>query len=253
MSLSIRAITTCHAQGWQQYGRRMATSWAARWPVPLTVWREGFEPDTGLAGVDWCDLNGITWLQEFKAKHRARPVPNYRMDAVRFAHKVAAVIESSLVEAERGTEWLIWVDADTYTHSPVPAAFVQKLLPIQGEYIAWLDRHKNYPECGFYVLALQHPRRRELMERWRDWYTGGALFKLPEWHDSYVLQQLVERSGVEIKSLSGARAWRTSHPFINGPLGAYMDHMKGPRKDAGKSKRTDLKVRRTEAYWRTLK
>ena len=39
------------------------------------------------------------------------------------------------------------------------------------------------------------------------------------------------------------------HPLINSEWGAYLDHLKGSRKDSGRSKLTDLKVKRTEAYW----
>jgi hypothetical protein len=39
------------------------------------------------------------------------------------------------------------------------------------------------------------------------------------------------------------------HPLINSEWGAWLDHLKGGRKDLGKSKRTDLLVQRTEAYW----
>ncbi len=245
----VRAITTCNAAGWALYGRRMAGSWAQHWPVPLTVWAEGFDIDVrGVAEAH--DLRAVGWLAEFKARHRSRPTENYRMDAVRFAHKTAAVIESAL-SFDCGR--LIWVDADTVTHSPVPPRFVEQLLPRGDEYIAWLDRAGNYPECGLYVINLEHPRHRELMERWRHWYMADEVFELPEWHDSYVLQQLVERAAVQTKSLSGPRARMTSHPFINGPLGAYMDHMKGQRKRAGKSNRRDLKIARAEPYWRTLR
>ena len=39
------------------------------------------------------------------------------------------------------------------------------------------------------------------------------------------------------------------HPLINSEWGAWLDHLKGARKDLGRSKRVDLKVPRTEAYW----
>lgn len=246
-----RAITTCSAAGWEKYGRRMVQSWIEHWPVPLTVWTEGFACD--VTGVDVDQLERIGWLTAFKEQHRdcmpAGPY-NYRFDAVRFAHKSAAVIESALSFSE---DYLIWVDADTVTHSPVPASFVQELLPRRWEYIAWLDRVGNYPECGFYVLDMRHEKHRELMQRWRAWHTSGELFKLREWHDSYVLQQLILQAGVRTRSLSGVRGVRTSHPFINGPLGAYMDHLKGPRKDIGKSRRQDLKVQRGEDYWKGIR
>jgi hypothetical protein len=40
------------------------------------------------------------------------------------------------------------------------------------------------------------------------------------------------------------------HPLINSQWGAYLDHLKGDRKTAGRSKLSDLKVKRTEAYWK---
>jgi hypothetical protein len=40
------------------------------------------------------------------------------------------------------------------------------------------------------------------------------------------------------------------HPLINSAWGAYLDHLKGDRKTAGRSKLSDLKVKRTEAYWK---
>jgi len=40
------------------------------------------------------------------------------------------------------------------------------------------------------------------------------------------------------------------HPLINSAWGAYLDHLKGDRKMLGKSKRSDLKINRTEDYWK---
>jgi hypothetical protein len=38
--------------------------------------------------------------------------------------------------------------------------------------------------------------------------------------------------------------------MINSDLGKYFDHLKGDRKEVGKSnKPKDLKVKRTERYW----
>lgn len=241
----IRAVTTSHIAGWRLYGQRMARSWAGHWPVPLTVYTERF--DCKVAGVGSADLTRIGWLRSFKVNHpyRMRGRYNYRFDAPRFAHKVAAVLDA----ASKPGQWLIWCDADTVTHGPVPQAFVESLLPRGDEYIAWLDREGNYPECGFYILNLAHPRHAEFIAAWRALYVDATIFHMPEWHDSFVLQQLIERMGMPTKSLSGDVARRTSHPFVNGPLGAYMDHMKGPRKQQGISRKADLKVERNEPYW----
>lgn len=246
--MKVEAITTCSAAGWEQYGRRMAGTWVQHWPVPLTVWAEGFVPDVD--GVQVCSLDSVQWLADFKATHQRknRGRYNFRLDAARFAHKTAAVIEHA---RSSSADFIVWCDADTVTHRPVPWPFVQSLLPAGPEYVAWLDRVGNYPECGFYVLNAGHQQHKALIDQWQRLYVGGGLFRLAEWHDSYVLQVLVERMfRVARKSLSGPVAAKTSHPFINGPLGAYMDHLKGGRKDAGRSHPTDLKTKRTEDYWK---
>lgn len=40
------------------------------------------------------------------------------------------------------------------------------------------------------------------------------------------------------------------HPLINGPLGKWIDHMKGVRKEEGRSRSKDIMVNRTEDYWK---
>lgn len=244
---TIAAVTTCHLEGWKKYGRRMAGAWCQHWPVPLRVYGEGFH-DPGRYASE--DLHAAApWLASFKHKHPYKRLGayDYRFDAARFAHKVAAVVHAA---EECATDYLIWVDADTVTHQDVPEEFVRSLLPTGDEYIAWLDRRNKYPECGFFILNCRHPRHAEFISALRAAYVTGSLFKMAEWHDSYVIQQLVEGMGLKTRSLSGPEGFKTSHPFINGPLGAYMDHMKGPRKTMGRSQARDLKVQRAEPYWR---
>ena len=248
------AITTCSAAGWTEYGRRMAHAFVHYWPaqVPLQIYAEGFNPEPYTAR----DLP--QWLDAFKAKHgkskRAcgqafNTAYNYRFDAIRFAHKTAAVIDA--VERSNA-DILIWIDADTVTHSQVTLDFLRELAPRTQDVISWLDRKGKYPECGFYMLNLRHEMTQVLVREWKALYTSGTLFHFAEWHDSYVLEQLVLSMKLGHKSISGA-GYNHSHPFINGPLGDVMDHMKGDRKIKGHSRAKDLKIPRDGAYWKGVK
>ena len=92
---------------------------------------------------------------------------------------------------------------------------------------------------------------------------NGGIFSMAEWHDSYVFD-VVRTRFPNLKqtdwaaSLSDLRprpgmSTGEGHPLINCEWGAYLDHLKGGRKQLGKSKRDDLKVQRTETYWQQFK
>ncbi len=253
-STRFAVLTTCHAAGWQQYGRRMVETFDQFWPadVALHLYAEHFEPDHLRPVVRPLPV----WLTQFKARHAENPRAHglidgsydFHHDCVRFAHKVAAVTDAALtLEADV----LIWVDADIVTHAPVGREWLTTLFP-PGPYIAWLDRDRHYPECGFYMLRCSHPAHREIITRWQQLYETDAVLELAQTQDCHVLQQLILKAECEglitTHSLSG-EARQHRHPLINGPLGTRLDHLKGPRKVHGRSHKTDLMTPRLEDYW----
>lgn len=246
---SIQAITTCSLSGFNLYGRRMTQSWQRMFPVPLTLYTEGFRAPAGIAARR---IEEIGWLQDFIRSDMPKPpTETYRHDARRFSFKTAAVIEMALqLSSNPGNRFLIWVDGDCFWHAPVPPEFVESLLPSGDEFLSWLWRERSYPESGFVVYDLQHPLLADVMSLWRSLYTTGELFTLPEWHDAWVLQWVMQQfPTLSPKSISGDGAGH-GHPFVNGPLGRYGDHMKGKRKAAGRSGRHERVVKDATAYWR---
>jgi hypothetical protein len=238
----MRVVTTFNRAGLELYGKRMIASHAAHWPqsVPLVVYAEGFQ----LPGSR--DLADVAWLQAFKFRNRERPFADFRFDAVRFAHKTAAVMDSAEQDL---TRYLIWADGDTFAHADIPLEVLRGWVPETNQYISWLWRGHMYPECGFYIIDTLHRQHRELMAEWRRLYETDEVYRLPEQHDSYVLAHLVKTMGLGWKSLSGGFE-DTAHPFVNGPLGQYMDHLKGPRKHGQRSHARDLRRRRDEPHWK---
>lgn len=250
MSLTYRAVSTFSRSGLELYGRRMAYSFDAHWPVEvgLTLYAEGWaDPPVERANV--LDLEASSpWLAGFKMRHARRVANSYRMDAVRFAHKVAAVCHAA---QHMDVDVLIWIDGDVVTHAPITLADLDGLAPMGDEWIAWLDRATLYPECGFYMLNMRHSLHGDMIRRMQSMYADDRLFGLPEWHDSFVLQVVVDEARIGTKTLSRG-AHTTLHPMINGPLGQWFDHLKGiRRKGVGRSSLQDLCAPREEAHWRT--
>jgi hypothetical protein len=259
--LSFHVCTTMNRAGWEQHGRRMAQSFMDRWPdeaKPLTVYAEGFEPD--VEGLDVRQLPD--WLEPFKARHKGTPRLNgktapghydFRFDLVKFSHKVAAMTDFGL-SVDDGT--MIWLDADTFFHSDVTCKFLTERFP-EPAYIAWLERQGGFPETGFVMFRAAHPAHCKFMTTLRDLYVTDSVLKQAEMHDAFLIWEIgkaMVRKGEipAVVNLSG-EAWRASHPAIVGPLGSILDHMKGPRKDEGKSRKRDLIRPRSEPYWQDVR
>jgi hypothetical protein len=234
----------------------MAKSFLEYWPedVRLRVYTEGFKVED--ERIERYRLDGAApWLQEFKTKYGQPEYQglvsgdyNYRTDAIRFVHKIAAI---GAAAETIDCDVLIWMDADIVTHSQITRKWLDQLFP-PGFTLAWLDRSYKEPECGF--LMFRMPDARAIIDTIVDVYRTGSVFQFPQTHDSYVINRVVEKAikkgQVNVHSLSGdKRAYR--HPFINGVLGEKMDHLKGlsGRKERGKSFTTDLKNPRSEPYW----
>lgn len=173
----------------------------------------------------------------------APPDPaDYRFQSRKFSYKTFAIL------AAKGRGKLIWLDADVNVFANVPKSFIDGLLP-KGAYTAYLGRDDMHSECGFVIYDRDHPAHDRFMQSWRDLYTTGELFNLPEWHDSFVYDHLRTTLNVPSVNISVVKA---HHPFVNSPLGKYMDHYKGNRKKRGRSSRSDLVWRRPEAYWNAV-
>jgi hypothetical protein len=235
----IKVVSTFNQAGYELYGKKLIDSWS-NWPkcLEFKVYQEGFKLENGI------DLLSIDWLVKFKSRNSTKRFSSFRWDAVRFAHKTAAVID-----AAKNVDYLIWMDGDIFTHEQINESDIEDWLPSNDEYISWLWRRHMYPECGFYVINVNHPVHERLMSEWLRLYETDDVFKLSEWHDSFVLKHLILTNAVKWKSLSGDFEW-DDHPFVNGPLGAFMDHSKGDRKVEGKASLGDLLVVRKERYWR---
>jgi len=108
--------------------------------------------------------------------------------------------------------------------------------------------NKSNPVCDLFV--------QEFERMYED--ADNGIFKLEEWHDSYVFGDILNRykkrdtnvhdysENIYVKT---AKTGGGGHPLINSELGKYIDHMKGDRKVAGKSKKKDLMGNRKEEYW----
>ena len=274
----ITTLTTFHKPGLDLYGQRFIDSFAKNVDkkIKLLVYAENCTPinrDTNQITI--IDSKELNKLNQFKARWGNVPKANgkcpfpekrprdhhkeFKWDAVRFANKVYAVFDAV---ARTNDTWTVWIDADTYVHTPINYEQFQQLLP-SDKWITFVGRGKGsqtWPECGFYGLNTEHDTCKKFLNEFERMYqdADNGIFRLDEWHDSYVFGKILNQLTPIDKNFHDyskdiynktAKTGGGGHPLINSILGNYFDHMKGSRKNKGKSQKKDLLSNRTESYW----
>ena len=283
MSKAITVVTTFHPAGLSKYGQRMIDSFALNIDkrIKLLVYAEDCKPvNPDPSRIEILDAKAaLPKLNAFKSTWGHVPKANgditnepqrhtrkdwmkkFKWDAVRFANKTYAVYDACV----RSKDWCVWMDADTYVHSPWTYEDFAAQLP-DNAWITYVGRGKGsqtWPECGFYGLNLNHPVCHEFLKEFERVYeeADNGIFLLEEWHDSFVFGSILNNMKLQFPNahdysaemyLREAKSGGGGHPLINGVLGKWIDHMKGGRKDAGKSQKKDIMVNRTEDYWNEI-
>jgi hypothetical protein len=270
-------ISTFNETGYKQYGQRMIQTFLKTWPheVSLVIYAEGCTVAETAPNLVVHDIAVVDALTVFKTVWQnvpratgdvtADPVRSlrkdagkgFKWDAVRFSHKVYSIFHCA---RNIGTDWLIWMDADTVCHSPVTTKDLVRLCPDDQD-LCFLGRRGKYSECGLYAMNLTSTNTKTFLQKFQRMYddADNGIFLLDEWHDSFVFDVVRKNTPglIEFNWAAKLGDLRSSkfnssgegHPLINSEWGAYLDHLKGDRKSIGRSKREDLKVPRTEAYW----
>jgi hypothetical protein len=270
-------VTTCHAAGYETYGRLMAQTFLQYWPAEVTLdfYTEGFDCELRDGRLRTHDLLASSpGLVAFKQRHADNPVAHgkkppfrrltlpggiaiplplrsrkksYRYNAVRFAHKTFAIFDAARrVDADV----LIWVDADTRFFAPVTLEMLDSFMPPDC-FVGCLRRPK-FTEAGFVTYNLRHPQTAQFLDDFERLYTQDLLFAEREYHDAFlfdVVRERAEARGARSYDIAEGVGAKASHVLINSRLGCFMDHMKGNRKESGQSRAGDLVVARDETYW----
>ena len=275
----INIVTTFHQPGLELYGQRFIDSFSKNVDkkIKLYVYAENCSPvnpdSNQIIILD--AVSELPKLNKFKETWKDVPKANgecpwperrprdynkkFKWDAVRFSNKVYAVFD--LCE-KINHDWVVWMDADTYVHSNWSYNDFKNILP-DDKWITYVGRGKGsqtWPECGFYGMNLNNQICQQFLQEFQRVYEDAenGIFKMEEWHDSYVFGTILNKMKTEYSNvfdysesmyLKEAKTGGGGHPLINTVLGKWIDHMKGERKEKGKSDKKDIMVNRTENYW----
>lgn len=271
--MKFAVVTTFHREGYKKYAQRLIQTFLQNWPshVDLLVYAEDCEVEESASNLIYRDLHQncsdlVLFKQKWGNDPRARglvaigpadrkgkqPGIGFRWDAIRFSHKIYAVCHAA---QNTNADVLFWMDADMVCHSAISLQFIAEQIP-NTVGLAYLGRERKFSECGLYAMNLRDPITQVWLAEFKLAYDSGRVMTMAEYNDCWVFDQT--RAEVQAKypqwqqlNWSAGLIKGEGHPLINTKWGAYLDHLKGRRKDNGKSLAKDLIVVREESYWRS--
>jgi len=246
----IRFVTSFSADGFHQYARNMLESVKTNWnpdELMLTAYYHDF-PEELVAelpkapNIEYRNLNLLPNMLAYRERMEnhngiVNGIYNWRMDAVKWCHKVYALSDYALELSEKEADagWLCWLDADTVTTSPLTRAKMLDILDSKAE-IAHLGRTDvDYSETSFIGLNLSFATPIYLIADLRGCYDIGEVTSYREWHDGFIFERLLKiyiAHGMNVQNLTpnvkGLAAFKES------ALSQYMIHFKGALKTESK-------------------
>lgn len=234
---NIAVVTTFGNNSWDVYAKQMLESFVRYWPqaIPLMV---QLDDDLLFADVDKIlrPQDGIAVGQtdehkSFIERNKSKDDPlNYRMQPVRFCHKVFALkrgYDAAMAAKANGEpvgRYIIWWDADVITTRIITYEDIIKCLPKEGDAVSYLGRKDwDHSECGFLGFDLDNGGG-EVIEAMYKVYVDEIVLTMPQQHDSYVFDTI--RPAYKCTNLtegkSGMEIWPQS------PMAPFSIHYKGP-------------------------
>jgi hypothetical protein len=240
----VQVLTSFNKDGWEKYAKNFVESFIEKFPkeVNLVAYYHDWDipldmPNDGR--IEYRSLNKIKPLMEWREKFReangtiGNGQYDYRRDAVKFSHKVFALVDcvqKALEATPEGTDpgYLVWLDADILVNKPVPLTDFAKLF--HGAAITHLGRTAiPYSETSFVAYDLGDEAAQEFVADFREVYLTGELFGYAELHDGFAFERLLNLHkwhGLQARNLTPLV--RDLNAFANSPLAQWMTHFKGP-------------------------
>jgi hypothetical protein len=224
----MKFVTSFGPEGWDLYGKAFLESYVAHNHHPIDVYVEGESPEFEHDLVTFRDLLRVPGCMQFlkmaqfpaaQGHLMGQDRRNYRYDCFRFSRKCFAQIDA----ASRADGYLFWIDADVEFHGElnVPTGF---------QFMAYLGRPEWHSCASFVGWDMRHPVAGPFFKYYRELHISGTIFTLPEWHDSYVLDWLREKTEVPAQNLAEGLSLEGPANVFNEVFGYCASHKKGALK-----------------------
>ena len=257
-------VTSFSEEGYNTYAKEMLQSVVDKWNpkhFKLHAYYHDFDIHASnpilsdsITYHDLCTLEEMKQYRDKMKKHdgtEGGTIPyNWRLDAVKWCHKVYALTDRAFKMMEEITnpeepQWLVWLDADTVTTKRLDKSAVDKWLPEKASLVHLGRKDVDYSETSFMGFNLQYHDACSILADLRGCYTIGETISYREWHDGFIFERLLniyKAHGMVVNNLSENAKGLTA--FMQSPLSEYFIHYKGNLKNKKNTLAQDVKLPR---------
>ena len=162
---------------------------------------------------------------------------NWRLDALRWSHKVFALTEYAFELSEKDAQagWLIWIDADSVSSKRLVPDDILGMLPEACD-IAFAGARDidggRYVDCSFMAFNLNKRPALDLLGDLRGAYISGELLQYREWNDAFITERLLniyKAHGMKIQPVPQIKEYITHFEGIHNVNTIPVRDVKGNR------------------------
>lgn len=223
--MTSRVITTFSIDGYELYGKKMVNTWLKFWPkdISLTVYTEGFKLEEKDPRLFEIDINeACPSLQVFKDKSLKLIDPNNKKSktriskAIRWSHKVYAMAHAL---NHRTTDYLIFLDGDTYSFNSVPSNLAENLAKdhLFAVHFESLPAGLHF-ETGLVSFNMKHNQMLMFKDQLQRGYDNLDIHSLQKSWDGYWIAHLYQKFRLDVLNLAQQGRGVFSNPLVRGIL-----------------------------------
>lgn len=226
--MQYKIVTTIGPNSWERYAKRFVESFRENWPAEavLEVWHHHL-------GTEVPEYPGVTFrclddTPAFKAVSQA--LGPQAKDGPSLAYCFKAIALSHSVTPD--LDWIGFIDADTETMRPVGRHLIDELFDEAYDLTYLYRKSVRESEGSWFAFNLRSVNGASLLHDYYGIYTTLEFLHFKKQTDNAILDRLVNvhvAHGLKVKNLANGALGLDS--FHQSPLGAYIVHYKGPRKD----------------------
>jgi len=252
---TINIVTSFSPKGWETYAKKMIES-ANKFladDLHLTAYYHDFDKEKikefpKSNKITFKNLNDIPSMLKYREEMKVhdgtegkRMPYNWRLDAIKWCHKVYALTDFSFKLVEKGVQvgWVVWLDADIILNKPVSKKDFLGIIPLNSELVHLGRKDVDYSETSFMAFNLNNTPPLDLLLDMRGIYDSHEVLSYREWHDGFIFERLFNFYNAHgIKKHNLTPDVRGLDAFNNSPLSQFFQHFKGNKKQLLSDKTT---------------